>query len=192
MRRTTTGPNAPAAVLTTSLLHPLLCISALRRLSQRTSSLNQQASLQLGSSFLSPYLTRALPGSTMSPLRGAVQEVQLQVLQQLVAQLVAHSAGGSHKGLAAALPLAELMALDVADPAACLQVLTRTKEVLTRAAAAAGDAGGPVNSESAAAVHCWLPGLMRCFAQRVGRHGAADASKIVWPGTVNRRCAGGW
>ncbi|GLI68849.1 hypothetical protein VaNZ11_013393, partial [Volvox africanus] len=70
-----------------------------------------------------PVINRGLPASEMLILGGAVQQMQLQVLQQLVTQL-------PDGALARGLPLAELLALDVTDPAACLDVLGRMKSVL--------------------------------------------------------------
>lgn len=75
----------------------------------------------------------------MSPLRGAVLEAQLLVLQQLVAQLPA-------SGLARALPLDELLALDLADGPACLAVLAKMRAALMLAGGGGG--GGPARTRA--------------------------------------------
>ncbi len=57
-----------------------------------------------------------------------MQQMQLQVLQQLVAQL-------PDGELARGLPLAELLALDATDLGACLDVLGRMRNALTASGA---------------------------------------------------------
>ncbi|KAG2499337.1 hypothetical protein HYH03_002913 [Edaphochlamys debaryana] len=98
-----------------------------------------------------PVANRTLPASSLSPLRGAVQEVQLHLLQQLAGRLLPLLQPSS--ALAQGLPLPELMALDAADPAACLEVLSRMKKSLAAALVqgGAGRGGGGSGEASLAA-----------------------------------------
>ncbi|GFR41254.1 hypothetical protein Agub_g1929, partial [Astrephomene gubernaculifera] len=116
-----------------------------------------------------PVVNRASSQSSLSPLRGAVLEVQLQVLQQLIEQL-------PHSGLARGLPLAELRQLHMGDPVACLEVLTRMKSALAACASEGGAAAEPVRR--ADPLGRPLPGSSGAAAAGGSSGGAAAAAGV--------------